>query len=318
MPDPRPEFEFIDWVRERTPAYPGVSIGIGDDAAMFNVPEPGNCLVTVDVLTDGVDFRVHETDARVIGRKALAVSLSDIAAMAGRPLVAVIGLVLPVDGGRQIAERVMAGVSALAAEFRVALVGGDTNSWDGPLVISSTVLGVPTERGPVRRGGAQAGDWILVTGDLGGSILGKHLTFQPRVREALALHKAAELHAMIDISDGLAADLGHLLDESGVGAVIRAADLPISEAAQRIDDLRSPIDHALGDGEDFELLFTVSPEEGAKLCASPPRDLRVSHIGEIIAERTCTLIDAEGNSTPLSPQGWAHRLDENAPPEEED
>ena len=158
--------------------------------------------------------------------------------------------------------------SALAAEFQVAVIGGDTNSWDGPLVICSTVLGSPTARGPVRRNGAQAGDWIMVTGDLGGSILGKHLAFRPRILEAFELHKAVDLHAMIDISDGLAADLHHLLDESGVGATIRAANLPISEAALRIDDLRSPVEHALGDGEDFELLFTVSPEDGGRLCAT--------------------------------------------------
>jgi thiamine-monophosphate kinase len=220
----------------------------------------------------------------------------------------VIAVALPKDGGRQLAERIHAGVSALAAEFQVAVIGGDTNSWDGPLVICSTVLGSPTARGPVRRNGAQAGDWIMVTGDLGGSILGKHLAFRPRVLEAFELHKAVDLHAMIDISDGLAADLHHLLDESGVGATIRAANLPISEAALRIDDLRSPVEHALGDGEDFELLFTVSPEDGGRLCAHPPCDVRLSHIGEITADPSCTLVEIDGHSVPLAPQGWVHSL----------
>src|SRR5262249_50060746 len=152
-----------------------------------------------------------------IGHKALAVSLSDIAAMAGKPLAAVIALALPRTHGRKLAEGIQAGIHALAAHYQVALIGGDTNSWDGPLVISSTVLGIPSGYGTVRRNGAEVGDWILVTGDLGGSILGKHLKFQPRVREAIALHQSADLHAMIDISDGLAADLHHLLQESGVG-----------------------------------------------------------------------------------------------------
>jgi thiamine-monophosphate kinase len=307
----RSEFAFINWIRSRTPAHPGVPIGIGDDAALLRLGQSGDCLVTVDMLMDGVDFRLDETDPSAIGHKALAVSLSDIAAMAGKPLAAVIALALPKTEGRQLAERIHAGIRSLAAEFNVALVGGDTNSWDGPLVISSTVLGTPTGHGPVRRSGAEAGDWILVTGDLGGSILGKHLKFQPRVREAIALHQAARLHAMIDVSDGLAADLHHLLEESGVGATIRAADLPISEAAQRIDDLRSPLEHALGDGEDFELLFTVSAEEGRHLCAKPPADIELSHIGEITAERGCRLIDTQGHHRPLPPLGWVHSLGED-------
>lgn len=306
--DVRSEFSFINWIRSRTPAYPGVQIGIGDDAGLFRFGEAGECLITTDMLMDGVDFWLHELEPSVVGRKALAVSLSDIAAMAGRPLAAVIAVALPKDGGRQLAERIHAGVSALAAEFQVAVIGGDTNSWDGPLVICSTVLGSPTARGPVRRNGAQTGDWIMVTGDLGGSILGKHLAFRPRVLEAFELHKAVDLHAMIDISDGLAADLHHLLDESGVGATIRAANLPISEAALRIDDLRSPVEHALGDGEDFELLFTVSPEDGGRLCAHPPCDVRLSHIGEITADPSCTLVEIDGHSVPLAPQGWVHSL----------
>jgi thiamine-monophosphate kinase len=308
--DSRSEFAFIDWIRSRTPANSRVPIGIGDDAALLHFGQAGDCLITVDMLMDGVDFYLHETEPSAVGNKALGVSLSDIAAMAGQPLAAVIALALPKEGGRQLGERIHAGISALASEFHVAIVGGDTNSWDGPLVVCSTVLGAPTGRGPVRRAGAKPGDWIFVTGDLGGSLLGKHLAFRPRVDEAIALHQAVELHAMIDVSDGLAADLHHILEESGVGATIRAADLPISEAAQRIDDLRTPIEHALSDGEDFELLFTVSPEDGSHLCVFPPRGVRLSHIGEITTERACLLIDADDKSTPLPPLGWVHSLEE--------
>jgi thiamine-monophosphate kinase len=267
------------------------------------------------MLMDGVDFRLHEVDPTAVGRKALAVSLSDIAAMAGKPVAVVVALALPEKAGRRLAEQIHTGISALASEFNVAIIGGDTNAWHGPLVISTTVIGVATGKGPVRRNRAEAGDWILVTGDLGGSILGKHMTFRPRVREAMALHKAASLHAMIDVSDGLAADLHHILEESGVGATIRAAELPISEAAHRIDDLRSPVEHALSDGEDFELLFTVSPNDGRHLCTFPPRDVRLSHVGEITAERTCTLIDTEGRRVPLPPLGWVHSLGESSPGE---
>jgi thiamine-monophosphate kinase len=306
----RSEFEFIDWIRSRTPSLPGVPIGIGDDAALLRVGPTGECLVTVDMLMDGVDFRLHEVDPTAVGRKALAVSLSDIAAMAGKPVAVVVALALPEKAGRRLAEQIHTGISALASEFNVAIIGGDTNAWHGPLVISTTVIGVATGKGPVRRNRAEAGDWILVTGDLGGSILGKHMTFRPRVREAMALHKAASLHAMIDVSDGLAADLHHLLDESGVGATIRAADLPISDAALRLDDLRSPLEHALGDGEDFELLFTVSPEDGRRLCEQPPSDVRLSQIGEITGDRGCTLIGADGREVPLPPLGWVHSVAE--------
>jgi thiamine-monophosphate kinase len=312
--DSRSEFSFIDWIRSRTPANSRVPIGIGDDAALLHLGQAGDCLITVDMLMDGVDFYLHETEPSAVGHKALGVSLSDIAAMAGQPLGAVVALALPKEGGRQLGERIHAGISALASEFHVAIVGGDTNSWDGPLVVCSTVLGAPTGRGPVRRTGAKPGDWIFVTGDLGGSILGKHLAFRPLVDEAIALHQAVELHAMIDVSDGLAADLHHILEESGVGATIRAADLPISEAVQRIDDLRTPIEHALSDGEDFELLFTVSPEDGSHLCVFPPRGVRLSHIGEITSERTCLLIDTDGKSTPLPPLGWVHSLEDDSGP----
>ena len=142
-----------------------------------------------------------------------------------------------------------------------ALAGGDTNSWDGELVISVTLLGETTGRGPVRRNGAKPGDWLLVTGPLGGSIKGKHLTFTPRVREALQLHAVAGLHAMIDISDGLSSDLNHLCDESGVGALIDAARIPIDKLVTEICGRRAldPLMLALHGGEDFELLFTVIP-----------------------------------------------------------
>src|SRR5262249_23631477 len=146
--------------------------------------------------------------------------------------------------------------------FQTALAGGDTNSWDGPLVISVTIVGEATGRGPVTRAGARPGDWLLVTGPLGGSILGKHLDFTPRVREAIQLHQAVELHAMIDISDGLAADVHHICEESRCGAILFAEAIPISPEAAKLQDGRPPLEHALSDGEDFELAFAVSPDDG--------------------------------------------------------
>src|SRR5262249_40233389 len=195
-----------------------------------------------------------------------------------------------------------AGLRAVADAFATAVVGGDTNTGDGPLVISVTLLGEATARGPVRRDGARPGDMLLVTGPLGGSILGKHLDFTPRVREAQQLHAAADLHAMIDVSDGLAADVAHLCWESGCGAVLRAEAIPLSEAARRMNDGVSPLDHALGDGEDFELVFAVSPEDGRRLLETQPiPGITLSHIGDCEAQGLW--LEEGGQKRPLEPRG---------------
>src|SRR5437773_134835 len=186
------------------------------------------------MLLEGSCFRLAEAGPRRVGRKAMAVNLSDIAAMAGLPVAAVVSLGLPRQGGLALAQELDAGLREMADAFGVAIIGGDTNSWDGPLVISVTLLGEPTGRSPVTRGGARPGDWLVVTGPLGGSILGKHLDFTPRIHEALALHRECDLHAMIDISDGLAADLHHLCAESHCGARLRAEAIPIAPAALQL------------------------------------------------------------------------------------
>src|SRR5436853_1489778 len=186
------EFGYIDWLRRQTPADPRVLLGPGDDTAALALTPAAPCLVTTDMLLEGSCFLLADAGPRRVGRKAMAVNLSDIAAMAGRPVAAVVSVGLPRQGGRALAEELYAGLREVADAFDTALVGGDTNSWDGPLVIAATVLGEPTGRGPVRRSGARPGDWLFVTGPLGGSIRGHHLDFTPRVREALALHAAAE------------------------------------------------------------------------------------------------------------------------------
>src|SRR5260370_11989739 len=214
MSNPTGEFAYINWLRTRTPRDSGVLVGPGDDAAALHLRPDVPCLVTTDMLMEGTCFNLTEAGPRAVGRKAMAVNLSDIAAMAGRPMAAVVSVALPRHGGRTLAEELYLGLRELADRFQTALAGGDTNTWDGPLVISVTVLGEATERGLVRRNGARPGDWLMVTGPLGGSIRGKHLTFVPRVLEALQLHAAADLHAMIDISDGLAADANHVCAEN--------------------------------------------------------------------------------------------------------
>lgn len=302
------EFAFIDWLRQRTPSDARVAIGPGDDTAALLLTPGRQCLVTTDMLLDGSCFILAEAGARAVGRKAMAVNLSDIAAMAGRPVAAVASVGLPRAGGRKLTEELYLGLREMADAFQTAVVGGDTNSWDGPLAISITVIGEATERGPVRRSGAQPGDWLLVTGPLGGSILGKHLTFTPRVREALELHAAADLHAMIDISDGLAKDLSHICDESKCGAVLRAEAIPITKEAEKLQDGRRPLEHALADGEDFELLLAVSPANGARLLATQPlAGITLVHIGEFVPEGLW--LDECGARKPLKAAGYEHRLE---------
>jgi thiamine-monophosphate kinase len=307
------ERELIHWLRERLPSHPLLRLGLGDDAAVLRMAEVDECVVTVDMLMDQVDFQLAQLDPRRVGRKALAANLSDLAAMAAKPLAGVIALALPRQGGLELAVSLYEGLLPLAEEHQLAIAGGDTNSWDGPLAISITLLGEVVGRGPLCRGGAQPGDRILVTGSFGGSILGRHLDFEPRVREALTLHARYELHAGIDVSDGLSLDLAHILEESHCGAVLRAETIPIADdarrLAERLADGSTPLEHALGDGEDFELILAVPPPEARRMLAEQPVGVPLSDIGQFVAEPGLSIQDAAGPARPLVPRGWEHRLE---------
>jgi len=306
------ERDFIAWLRERLPPHPLLELGPGDDAAVLRGGDGHRCVVSVDMLTDGVDFELDRHDPRRAGRKCLAVNLSDLAAMASRPLAAVVALCLPRQGGLELAQRLYEGMIPLAQQYDVAIAGGDTNSWDGPLAVSVTVLGAVAPRGPLRRGGARPGDRILVTGRFGGSILGRHLDFEPRVHEALALHEAYQLHAGIDTSDGLSLDLARLVEESGCGAVVHTRCVPVSDDARRLAaqlaDGSTPLDHALGDGEDFELILAAPPDEAERMLADRPLETPLTDIGEVIAEPGLWQAAAGGGRTPLAVRGWEHRF----------
>lgn len=307
-PVPSGEFAFIEWLRGRTPSDRRVLVGPGDDTAVVAWQGDSRCLITTDMLLEGSCFILAEAGARRVGRKAMNVNLSDIAAMAGIPRAAVVSVGLPRHGGRALAEELYLGLREAADAFDTPIVGGDTNSWDGPLVISVTLHGQATSRGPVLRSGAKPGDWIMVTGPLGGSILGHHLDFTPRVREALLLHEAAPLHAMIDISDGLARDTWHLCEESHCGAVLHAGSIPIADAAHLMTDGKSALEHALSDGEDFELAFAVAPDDGRRLLYNQPiPGIRLSHIGECVENGYW--LEAEGRLQPLMPHGYVHALE---------
>jgi thiamine-monophosphate kinase len=305
---PSGEFGLIEWIRGRTKVRGRTILGIGDDCALIRSSRDADLLVTTDMLMDGRHFRLAVDGALAAGYKALAVNLSDIAAMAGVPLAAVVAVALPRSSALEVAHGIQAGMAGLAEEFQVDLVGGDTNAWDGPLVISVTLLGETTERGAVRRSGARPGDAILVTGPLGGSLLGRHLQPRPRVAEALALHQSAPLHALIDVSDGLASDLAHILDESGhLGAILDAASIPIhpDARAMSLEDGRSPLDHALNDGEDFELCVVASPEDAVRLVQDPPAPARVFRIGEVTADAGM-LLRTDGRHTVIERRGFDH------------
>jgi thiamine-monophosphate kinase len=302
------EAEFIAWLRQRLPAHPRLPLGPGDDAALLRLAGP-DCVTTVDMISDGVDFDLASTDPRRVGHKALAVNLSDLAAMAARPVAAVVALSLPRQQALPLAKELYEGLLPLAQRYDVAIAGGDLQTWDGPLVICITLLGELTPRGPLLRSGARPGDAIVVTGSFGGSIAGKHLDFQPRIDEALRLHERYELHTGIDVSDGLSLDLWRVCQESRCGAVIDLDCVPISDAARALassgHDARTPLEHALGDGEDFELLLAAPPEEAQRLCREQPLDVPLTTIGRFVPQQVLWQQDT-GGLRALPPRGYEH------------
>src|SRR5262245_37081693 len=306
------EFDLIEWIRRRERPHGSgeTRLGIGDDCAILGMGAVPDLLVTTDMLMDGRHFRLEQDGPEAVGYKAMGVNLSDIAAMAGIPRAAVVAVALPRRDAVEVARGLHAGMRAMADRFAVDLVGGDTNAWDGPLVITITVLGHATVRGAVRRSGARPGDAILVTGPLGGSLVsGRHLRPEPRIAEAMAIHRAATIQAMIDLSDGLSSDLGHVLAESGgLGAILDAVAIPIHPDApeQTRRDGVSALDHALHDGEDFELCLTVSPEDADRLLAEHPSPAKLYRIGEVTGAPGVFLRSPDGRSTPVEPRGFDH------------
>ncbi len=302
------ERAFVEWLRQRSAASPlRLPIQIGDDMGGVRVGSPV-VLVTADMLMDGVDFRTGEHSPQQIGRKALACSLSDCAAMAVMPLAAAVSVALPNAWSIEQAQQLYEGMTPLMEQYHCPLAGGDTNSWDQPLVVDVMVLAQPFPRiAPVRRSGAKLGDGLYVSGPLGGSLLGRHLTFEPRVGEArrLAETLGGDLHAMLDISDGLAIDCSRLCEASSVGAEIDAAALTggvihADAEAMAKRDGRSPLEHALHDGEDFELLAACARTDDVIETAAS----RWTPIGRIV-ESGLWLV-RNGRREPLEPRGWEH------------
>ena len=289
------EFGFIDFIKERFSCPEGI-IGIGDDCAVMPCGE-GELIYSTDMLMEGVHFLRNAASPEDIGWKSLAVNLSDIAAMGGTPVATFLSIALPKDSQGEWAERFIAGYAQLSHEFGVPLLGGDTTSSLRDIAINVGVLGrVPYGRS-IRRNGARVGDKIYVTGRLGDSagglqailngwertpevesLIQSHLKPMPRLSEGAALMRTGLVGAMMDISDGIASDLRHILKASNTGAQVALDKLPISS------DLKSacrsygqdPYSLATGGGEDYELLFTAGEEIKEAL------DFPVYQIGEIV------------------------------------
>jgi thiamine-monophosphate kinase len=234
-----------------------VVLGAGDDCAVVRCPEPGHLqLLKTDCVVEGVHFAAASPPASV-GWKAMARPLSDFAAMSGVPQFALVTLIVPAKKTLDWTKKIYRGLEKAARTFQVAIVGGDTSSSSGPAVISVSLTGFVEKDRWVGRAGGKAGDELLVTGRLGGSLCGRHLKFTPRIEEARWLSKNFPIHAMMDLSDGLGADLPRLARASGVGFEVDGVAIPRQPGCS--------VTQAISDGEDYELLFAVSPQDSARL-----------------------------------------------------
>jgi thiamine-monophosphate kinase len=306
------ELDLIARLTGSLPSNASVVLGAGDDCAVLKSGQPGRYLLfKTDAVVEGVHFTSDATPEQ-IGHKALGRCLSDIAAMAGMPTAALVTLALPKDFKAEYVEQIYAGINRLAQRHGVAIVGGETTSNPERLLISISLLGEVQKEKCLFRSGAKDGDALWVTGELGGSRSGKHLDFEPRVAEAQWLASHFPIHAMIDLSDGLAGDLRHILRRSDVGAELLARAIPISRAARLQARAESPAKPALlaalTDGEDFELLFAAPGNQAVPLLDGWKKQfpaLRLSCIGRITAAPGLKLRDKTGIRS-LEAHGYVH------------
>ena len=333
------EFDYLKKLRERVrvgSAGTGLVRGIGDDAAVFGVSPERHVVISTDLLIEDVDFRLDTTRPELLGHKALAVSLSDIAAMGARPRWALVSIaVTEAVWHSDFLDQFYEGFFQLADRLGVKLIGGDLSKTEAKIAIDSVLLGECRTGQEVLRSGAQPGDQIYVTGYLGDAAAGlrllergarvhttstgrretnsvdhlllRQLQPEPRVGWGILLGEQRLATSMIDISDGLSSDLNHLCEESGVGAVVEAASLPIDTVVREICGRRAldPLMLALHGGEDYELLFTVAPQNVSRL---PKRvdGVSVTRIGEIREASEGVRISEGAKIWKLEPGGWEH------------
>jgi thiamine-monophosphate kinase len=280
-------------------------IGIGDDMAQVQFAGDVPVFITTDMLLDGVHFDLKKTTLKQVGYKAMAVNLSDCAAMATVPVAAVVSVGLPKEFGQRELKQLHSGITLAGDKFGCALVGGDITRWKKkePFVISVAMLSRCAGNEPIRRSGAKVGDSICVTGYLGGAGLGKHLRFEPRVKEAIKIAHRVTIHSMIDISDGLSSDLNRICQQSGVGASIYAEQIPISADARKTKDA---LGSALNDGEDFELLFTLAPKDCETLLKDWDGPIAITQIGIITDTKKMQIKLPNGRVCKLKAKGYDH------------
>ncbi len=298
------EQSFLAYLRGRCRTLPQVAVGIGDDAAVLDPAEGQQLVACTDQIIDGVDFRFDQHSLADVGYKALAINLSDIAAMGATPTAALVTLALPKQKATEIAGDVYEGILEAAAEFHVAIAGGDLSTYEGPLSINVTLLGSVDPGAAWLRSGAREGDAILLSGPVGGSILGRHLRPSPRIELAKRLREIVSVSAAIDISDGLSLDLDRLCAASGVGAELDVDAIPIHQDAVELSKQsgRSPLEHAWSDGEDFELIVTMNQSDADKALAS---ESSLTQIGSATG-RTGLWKRQTGKLQRLAPQGYIH------------
>ena len=325
------EFEFINALRARKSKVQSqkskVRFGIGDDCAVINQNDKTDLVITTDLLIEDVDFRLDWTTPEFIGHKALAVSLSDVAAMGAKPVWAMVSIGVPQKIWRsRFVEKFYAGWFELAEKFNVELVGGDVSRTPDKIVIDSIVAGAVEKNCAVMRSGARVGDLIFVTGRLGAAAAGlrllkngerfdpavvkssnlfrRQLTPTPQVKIGKKIGKLKFVSAMIDLSDGLSSDLRHLCQSSKVGARIYAYKIPIAKNVARIAGTKpAALELALNGGEDFELLFTSAKKNYDHILSEFGN---VSHIGEITENVETIELVGELKTISLQPKGFQH------------
>ena len=306
------EFELIARLTKSLPTNASVVAGAGDDCAVLDLGVPDKLILfKTDAVVEGVHF-TRETPPEKIGRKALARCLSDIAAMAGTPTAALVTIALPKDFDAEFVAKIYDGLNAFAEKCGVAVVGGETTTNPERVLISISLLGAVARGKQILRSGAKVGDAIFVTGELGGSLAGKHLDFEPRLAEARWLAEHFSIHALMDLSDGLGGDLRHILSASKVGAQILKSAVPIARAAKlrarENSAAKPPFIAALTDGEDFELLFTIASKSAVKLADAWKKkfpDVKLSCIGKIVAGEGILIRDKIGTHT-FNAHGYVH------------
>lgn len=278
----------------------GVIAGIGDDCAVLEYTKDKYLLWAADMLVEGTHFTVRDAGYERIGRKAVAVNLSDIAAMGGVPKYITVSIGLPKEVSTRDVKRVYDGITGICAEYGVKVIGGDTNRSER-IVIDVSIIGFVEKKRLMLRSGAKKGDLILVTGPMR-SGRKSHLDFEPRVREARRLTAGYKINSMMDVSDGIGPDLGRLCASSGVGAKVYAGSVPLSKGMS--------LEDALHYGESFELLFTMGPKEAAQLFKDAARKKGfpgVYIIGEVLRKESgVKLVSKDGKVSPLKMVGFRH------------